>query len=151
MKAVLQRVTHAEVVVDGKQVATISQGFLVLIGMGTGDTVRDLEVLAKKIVHLRVFSDQDGKMNLSLADVGGEILAVSQFTLYADCKKGRRPSFVQAMAPVQANQMFEQWVTLVREMGVPVQTGIFGADMNVSLCNQGPVTIVLDSTELQPS
>lgn len=149
MKVVLQRVDWAEVKVEGDVVGKIGPGLLALVGLGHDDTSDDLAWIAKKVVHLRIFSDEEGKMNRSVLDIQGGILAVSQFTLYADCRKGRRPSFVQAMHPDRANPMFEAFVSLLKEYGVPVETGVFAADMDVSLCNQGPVTIVLDSDVLR--
>ncbi len=145
MKVVLQRVTWAEVKVDGDVVGRIGPGLLALVGLGEGDKQADLVWMARKVVHLRIFKDDAGKMNRSLLDCGGDLLAVSQFTLYADSRKGRRPSFVKALHPEQANPMFERFVTMLTEYGVNVETGRFGENMDVSLCNQGPVTIILES------
>jgi len=145
MRAVVQRVNEAAVEVDGQRVAAIGRGFLVLAGVQEGDTEADADYLAAKVADLRVFEDAEGKMNLSLADVNGEVLAVSQFTLLADCRKGRRPSFVAAARPEQAQQLFDRFVSQLRERGVPVQTGRFREHMHVSLVNDGPVTLLLDS------
>lgn len=145
MKVVLQRVSSAQVVVGGELVGAVEEGLLALVGLGHDDTQKDMDWMAKKMVHLRIFPDDEGKMNRSVLDIGGGILAVSQFTLLADCKKGRRPSFINAMHPDQADPMFNEFVGLLRGHGVPVQTGVFGADMDVTLCNRGPVTIILDS------
>jgi D-tyrosyl-tRNA(Tyr) deacylase len=150
MRVVLQRVREASVVVDGETVGAIEQGLLLLVGLGAEDTEEDLNILAKKTAFLRVFEDDEGKMNLSVQDIKGSILAVSQFTLLADTRRGRRPSFAKAMHPSQAEPMFEQFVDILRkEYSLPVETGVFGADMKVSLCNDGPVTIVLE-TPLEP-
>lgn len=147
MRAILQRVRHAAVTVDDEVTGAIDQGLLVFLGCGEGDTDEDMEYLVDKLVHLRIFADEDGKMNLSLLDVDGEMLVVSQFTLYADTRKGRRPSFVNAMKPGPAEQMYEAFVERVRERGVDVETGVFGAMMDVELVNDGPVTIQIDSRE----
>jgi D-tyrosyl-tRNA(Tyr) deacylase len=145
MKAVIQRVTEASVVVDGEKVGEIGIGTVVLLAVETGDSERDADWLAKKIVELRIFSDTEGKMNLSLQDIGGSILAISQFTLAGSCDKGRRPSFVSAAAPDEGKRLYEQFVKKAAETGVPVATGIFQADMKVSLVNDGPVTFILES------
>ncbi len=142
MRLVIQRVSRAAVRVDGKTIAMIGRGFLILVGIGRGDSGVDLSRLADKIASLRVFEDQNGKMNLSLRDVGGEVLAVSQFTLYADTRKGRRPSFVAAAPPEEAAPLFDSFVAALRDEGIPVQTGEFGAKMEVELVNDGPVTII---------
>lgn len=148
MKAVLQRVTSASVTVDGACVGEIGQGLLVLLGVAEGDTARDADVLASKIANLRIFSDPEGKMNLSLLSVGGELLAVSQFTLCASCAHGRRPDFFAAAKPQEAEQLYLYFRERIKAEGVRrVATGIFGADMQVSLVNDGPVTIILDSGE----
>lgn len=150
MKAVLQRVTHAQVVVDGELISKIGQGFLVLLGVDNTDTKEDADILSRKISGMRVFEDENGKMNLSLTDIGGELLVISQFTLLADCKKGRRPSFVNAGAPDMANELYEYFCERIKIDGIPtVKKGVFGADMKVSLLNDGPVTILLDSKELK--
>ena len=148
MKFVIQRVNHAEVKVDGEIVGKIGKGFLVLIGVGREDTKEDADWYLKKLLGLRIFEDENGKTNLSLADVNGELLLVSQFTLYADCKKGNRPSFVKAGKPDMAEPMYEYIIEKCREQIKNTQKGQFGADMKVELLNDGPVTIVLDSHEL---
>jgi D-tyrosyl-tRNA(Tyr) deacylase len=145
MKAVIQRVSHASVVVEGETVGQIGNGFLVLLGAGRDDTDEDVRYVASKIANMRIFSDADGKFNLGLAEVGGSILLVSQFTLYADTRKGRRPSFVDAAPPEQAEALVDRCAQLLREAGIHVETGRFGAHMEVSLLNDGPVTILLDS------
>ena len=146
MKAVVQRVSRASVDVDGKTVGSIGQGLLVLLGAERGDTEADCEKLADKIVKLRIFSDENDKINLSLGDVGGDILAVSQFTLCADVKKGNRPSFTPSAPPQTAERLYEYYMDRLRAEGVAnVQHGVFGADMQVSLVNDGPVTILLDT------
>ncbi len=145
MRAVIQRVKSGEVKVDGEIKGAVGKGFLVLLGVERGDTGEDAEYLASKTVHLRIFEDDEGKMNLSLKDVSGEMLVVSQFTLLADCRKGRRPSFVDAEEPEQAMKLYEGFVELVRREGVGVATGEFQAMMEVGLVNEGPVTILLDS------
>lgn len=146
MRAVVQRVSEASVSIDGATVGEIGEGLLVLLGAGAGDTERDLEYVASKILGLRIFPDEDGKMNHSLVDIGGAALVVSQFTLYGDTRKGRRPSFVRAMDPGEASPMVDRFVErLARE--VKVATGRFGADMDVRLCNRGPVTLLIDSTK----
>ncbi len=148
MKAVVQRVKEASVTVDGNVVGAIGQGLLVLAGIAPDDSDAVLETMAQKIVNLRIFEDEAGKMNRSLLEVGGELLVVSQFTLFADCRKGRRPSFVGAAPPQQAAELFDRFVALLRSFGPRVETGVFQAMMEVRLCNWGPVTIVLDSQEL---
>lgn len=145
MRAVVQRVSRAEVRVDGEVVGQIGDGFAVLIGVGEGDTDADAAWLANKLVGLRVFEDDDGLMNRAITDTGGAILLVSQFTLYGDCRKGRRPSFVKAMEPGEAARLCDVVATHVRDAGVEVQTGRFRATMQVELCNEGPVTLLLDS------
>lgn len=145
MRAVVQRVTNADVKIDGRVNGKIDNGLLVLLGVGNGDTEEDMKYIADKIVKLRIFSDENDKMNLSLEDVGGSMLVISQFTLYADCSHGRRPYFGNAMEPVGANEMYEKFVAYIREQGIHTETGEFGADMKVSLTNDGPVTIILES------
>lgn len=146
MKAVIQRVKRADVVVDGKTVGEIGKGFLVLLGVVEGDTEKEAEILASKTAKLRIFEDENEKMNLSLTDVDGEALVVSQFTLCADCKKGNRPSFTPSAAPDIANTLYEKYSALLLENGIKnVENGVFGADMQVSLVNDGPVTIILDT------
>lgn len=149
MKCVIQRVLNASVTVDGETVGSIKKGFLLLLGVAEGDTEAQAEKLAKKISAMRIFEDSEGKMNLSVNDVDGEILAVSQFTLCADCKKGNRPSFIGAMKPEEANRLYELFMQMLKNNGVRrVEHGIFGADMKVSLINDGPVTIILDTETL---
>ncbi|MFT5093106.1 MAG: D-aminoacyl-tRNA deacylase [Planctomycetales bacterium] len=145
MRAVVQRVASASVVVDGKIVGEIEHGFLVLLGVGTDDADADAVALAEKIAGLRVFEDDAGKMNLALNDVGGQMLVVSQFTLFGDCRKGRRPSFVEAARPEKAELLYETFVAEVRGQGIIVETGRFQTHMDVSLVNDGPVTLLLDS------
>ena len=145
MKVVLQRVAHASVTVDEKVIGKIQRGFLLLVGVTHDDAMEDMEYLVRKIVQMRIFEDEEGKLNRSIQDIGGEILSVSQFTLYADTKKGNRPSFSKAAPGDVAIEMFEQFNGLLRETGIPVETGQFGADMKVELLNDGPVTILLDS------
>jgi D-tyrosyl-tRNA(Tyr) deacylase len=145
LRAVVQRVKWARVSVGGREVARTGPGFLVLLGVGRGDDAGAARYLAEKVATLRVFEDGEGKMNLPLGDVGGEVLAVSQFTLYADCRKGRRPGFSAAAPPEQALPLFEEFAEELRRRGVPVQTGVFGEHMLVELANDGPVTVLLDS------
>jgi D-tyrosyl-tRNA(Tyr) deacylase len=145
MKAVLQRVQSASVEVEGKMVGAIKGGILVLLGVEKGDSEKDTDWMSEKIANLRIFEDEAGKMNLSLRDVGGEILAVSQFTLAGNCGKGRRPSFDSAAPPEEANELYLYFVQKTRELGVPVETGVFQANMQVSLVNDGPVTFILES------
>ena len=145
MRAVVQRVTNADVKIDGRVNGKIDNGLLVLLGVGNGDTEEDMKYIADKIIKLRIFSDENDKMNLSLEDVGGSMLVISQFTLYGDCSHGRRPYFRNAMEPVSANEMYEKFVAYIRERGIHTETGEFGADMKVSLTNDGPVTIILES------
>lgn len=146
MRLVIQRVTSAAVRVDGQTVGEIGKGLLVLLGVGRGDTDDSARLYAKKLLGLRIFEDENGKTNRSLADVGGALLIVSQFTLYADCSHGNRPGFTQAGDPAEADRLYQFFASLCREAGAPVQTGIFGADMKVSLVNDGPFTIVLDES-----
>ncbi|MBP9085004.1 MAG: D-tyrosyl-tRNA(Tyr) deacylase [Kofleriaceae bacterium] len=146
MRAVVQRVAHANVAVDGATVGRIDRGLLVLLGAGAGDNQTDLTYLVDKIVNLRIFPDADDKMNLSVLDIKGGVLVVSQFTLYGDARKGRRPAFTSALEPVAAKQLYLRSLELLRAAGVTdVGAGIFAADMQVTLCNDGPVTILLDS------
>lgn len=147
MRVVLQRVSEASVRVDGAVVGRIGRGLMLLVGIRHEDTEADLVWMADKVSGLRIFEDEDGKMNLSLADVGGAILSVSQFTLYGDCRKGRRPNFMAAARPEQALPSYDRFNALLRERGFAVETGVFGAMMDVSLVNDGPVTLVLDSPE----
>ena len=145
MRVVLQRVSHASVTVEEKVIGKIQRGFLLLVGVTHDDAMEDMEYLVRKIVQMRIFEDEEGKLNRSIQDIGGEILSVSQFTLYADTKKGNRPSFSKAAPGDVALKMFEQFNGLLRDTGIPVETGQFGADMKVELLNDGPVTILLDS------
>ena len=145
MRAVIQRVKRAQVSVDGKVVGAIGQGYLVLVGVARGDTEQDADYIAAKTGGLRVFEDGAGKMNLALADVKGSVLVVSQFTLYGDCRGGRRPSFIEAAPPDEGKRLYEVYVRKLRALGAPVQTGEFQAMMDVELVNDGPVTILLDS------
>jgi D-tyrosyl-tRNA(Tyr) deacylase len=146
MKLVIQRVGKASVSVDGKRVSEIGQGLLVLVGVSRGDTPCDARHLAGKTSRLRIFKDAGGKMNLSVKDVGGGILAVSQFTLYGDCTKGNRPSFIAAARPEQGEALFNEYVQALEKLGFPPNTGVFGADMQVDLLNDGPVTLILESS-----
>ncbi|MEE0831694.1 MAG: D-aminoacyl-tRNA deacylase [Longicatena sp.] len=148
MRVVLQRVKEASVTIDGNVHGQIQQGYMALVGICEEDNQEIVAKLAKKTAELRVFSDADDKMNLGIQDVNGAILSISQFTLYADCKKGRRPSFVKAAKPDIANPLYEYFNDCIRGYGIHVETGIFGADMKVSLINDGPVTIILDSNEM---
>ncbi len=145
MRAVVQRVSEASVTVDGERIGEIGAGLLVLVGVAEGDTETDVAYVAEKVVNLRVFEDEAGKMNRSLLDVGGELLAVSQFTLLGDARKGRRPSFIDAAPPDVGNRLYEAFCAAVRDAGVRVATGKFQAMMDVALVNQGPVTILIDS------
>ncbi len=148
MRFVIQRVTHAKVDINNETVGNINKGLLVLIGIGSEDTKKIADKMVKKLIGMRIFEDENGKTNLSLDDVLGELLLVSQFTLYADCKKGNRPSFIKAGAPDMANDMYEYIIERCKENVSVVERGQFGADMKVSLLNDGPFTIILDSTEL---
>ncbi|MGI6678630.1 MAG: D-aminoacyl-tRNA deacylase [Dehalobacterium sp.] len=145
MRAVLQRVRKAEVSVAGETIGAIGQGLCVFLGVGKEDTQKDGEYLADKIINLRIFPDKEDKMNLSLIDIQGEILVVSQFTLYGDCRKGRRPGFSDAAKPDRGKELYESFVLYLKEKGILVATGIFQAEMLVSIENDGPVTILLDS------
>jgi len=145
MRAVLQRVLKAHVVVEQSEIGTIGAGWLVLLGVGTGDSLRDVNYLADKILNLRAFEDTNGKMNHSVLDNGGDILVVSQFTLYADCRKGRRPSFIGAAPPQLAEPLYDKFVEQLGQSGLKVATGRFQANMMVTLVNDGPVTIIIDS------
>ena len=145
MRAVVQRVLHADVTVDKTITGEIEQGLMVLLGVGEGDTEKDAEYMAEKVCGLRIFEDENEKMNLSVQDVGGDILAVSQFTLYGDVRKGKRPSFSTAAAPQEANRLYRYFIRCCQEKGVHVEEGIFQADMLVKIHNDGPVTILLDS------
>ena len=144
MRAVIQRVAHASVTVDGVCVSKIGDGLLILLGIGPEDSIENARAMTKKIAALRIFQDEADKMNLSVRDIGGSAIVVSQFTLYADCRKGNRPSFVNAAPPDLASPLVDEFVELLKEQGVPTQTGVFGAHMDVELLNSGPVTIILD-------
>lgn len=145
MKFVIQRVTRASVTVDGTCIGSIGRGFLVLIGIGAEDTKETADRYVKKMLGLRIFEDEQGKTNLSLKDVNGGLLLISQFTLYADCRKGNRPSFIHAGAPALAEELYEYIIDCCKKEGYPVRTGEFGADMKVELVNDGPFTVVLDN------
>jgi D-tyrosyl-tRNA(Tyr) deacylase len=145
MRAVLQRVSRAKVTVGSEITGAIEQGWLVLLGIAVADSLADVSWLAEKVAHLRAFADAEGKMNLSVQDVNGSVLVVSQFTLYGDCQKGRRPGFAHAAPPTLAEPLYEQFVLALRALGVPVQTGRFGASMAVELVNDGPVTFVIET------
>ena len=147
MRALLQRVSRASVTVDEQIVGQVGQGLLVLLGVGQGDSEVQVKALADKIVHLRIFGDDEGKMNRSLLDIGGEVLVVSQFTLYADTRKGRRPSFIDAASPTLAEPLVEHFKAALAGYGITVASGIFGAYMSIELRNEGPVTIWMDSTD----
>ena len=151
MRAVLTRVNSASVSVDGEIVGKIGKGFLILLGVGPEDTEKDCRYLAEKALGLRIFEDENEKMNLSLADVGGQVLVVSQFTLYGNCRKGRRPSFVEAAPPELGNALDEKFLQICGELGYPPQHGIFGASMQVASVNDGPVTLILDTQQLMDS
>lgn len=145
MKVVLQRAKNASVSVSGNIVGNIEKGFVLLVGITHEDTERDAEYLAEKVSGLRVFEDENEKMNLSLQDIGGEILSISQFTLYGDTRKGRRPNFMDAARPEEANKLYEYFNTKLREKGIHVETGMFGAMMDVTFTNDGPVTLIIES------
>ena len=145
MRAVVQRVKSGEVLVEGRSTGKIGKGLLVFVGMARGDGEKQISYMASKLPDLRIFEDDAGKFNLSLREIGGEMLIVSQFTLYGDCRKGRRPSFIEAEEPVAARNLYKRLIDRLRESGVPVQTGEFQAKMEVHLVNDGPVTILLDS------
>lgn len=145
MRAVIQRVSHAAVRVDGKTLGKIGPGMVIFIAIKKNDTLSDAQILAEKLLHLRIFSDEEKKMNLSLMDVSGEILCISQFTLYGDCRKGRRPSYIRAARPDEARERFEEFLNFLQSSGVRVETGRFQAMMDVELVNDGPVTLLIDS------
>lgn len=147
MRAVVQRVTYSNVEVDGVIVGEINRGFNVLLGISKEDTEEDMKYIKDKIINLRVFSDENDKMNLSLLDVKGELLLISQFTLYGDVRKGRRPNFMNALGGDEAKAFYEKFIEMMKETGLKVETGIFGADMKVDIKNDGPVTILLDSSK----
>ena len=148
MRAVIQRVKSASVTVEGEVVSEIRKGLLVFLGVAQEDTPADVDYMASKIVNLRIFEDDEGRMNLSILDVGGEALVVSQFTLYGDCRKGRRPSFIHAARPEKADPLYQAFMDEISRLGVPVKAGIFQAMMDVELINDGPVTMLLDSNKL---
>lgn len=149
MRAIIQRVKSAKLSVEGKLISEIGVGFLIFLGIKDGDSYDDLVKLGKKILGLRIFEDKNEKMNLALSDVGGEILLVSQFTLYADCRHGNRPSFILAEKPARANELYLKMIDFLMGEGQIVKTGLFGADMQIDAHNDGPVTIILDSNELK--
>ena len=148
MRAVLTRVNSASVSIDGQEAGRIGKGFLILLGVGPEDTEKECRYLAEKALGLRIFEDENGKMNLSLGDVGGQVLVVSQFTLYGNCRKGRRPSFTEAAGPELGNALYERFLSICEELGYPPQHGSFGADMQVESVNDGPVTLILDTDQL---
>jgi D-tyrosyl-tRNA(Tyr) deacylase len=148
MRVLVQEVSEASVTIDGKVVGAISRGFLLFVGFTSGDDEKTIQKMADKVLKLRVFPDENGKTNKSLSDVGGGVLSVSQFTLYANVKEGNRPSFIEAMRPEEAKPLFALWNNLLREKMPSLQTGVFGADMKVRLLNDGPFTLWLDSKEL---
>ena len=148
MRAVLTKVLSASVTIDGEVVGKIGKGFLILLGVGPNDTEKECRCLAEKALGLRVFEDEKGKMNLGLEAVQGEVLVVSQFTLYGNCRKGRRPSFTDAAPPELGNAMYEKFLSICEELGYPPQHGRFGADMKVASVNDGPVTLILDTDQL---
>lgn len=148
MRAILTRVSSASVTIDGEVVGRIGRGFLILLGVGPEDTEAECRVLAEKCLGLRIFKDENDKMNLGLESVGGEVLVVSQFTLYGNCRKGRRPSFTDAADPVLGNALYEKFLSCCEELGYPPQHGRFGADMQVASVNDGPVTLILDTDQL---
>lgn len=147
MKVVVQRSKQAKVTVEGKVTGQIDSGLVILVGITHEDKQEDVLLLAEKVAHLRIFEDDEGKMNRSLLDVGGSVLSVSQFTLYGDCRKGRRPSFIEAARPEHAEPLYEGFNESLRRLGIHVQTGVFGAMMEVSLVNDGPVTLIIESTK----
>ena len=149
MRAVLTRVQYASVAIDGETVGKIGRGFLILLGVGPEDTEAECRLLAEKALGLRIFEDENGKMNLGLEQVGGQVLVVSQFTLYGNCRKGRRPSFADAAGPELGNALYEKFLAICEELGYPPQHGRFGADMKVESLNDGPVTLILDTDQLQ--
>lgn len=148
MRLIIQRVKRASVTVSDQTVGSCGRGYLVLVGIGQGDTLADVLYCADKTAGLRIFEDENGKMNLSIVDIEGEVLAISQFTLYGDVRKGKRPSFTDSASPETARELYELYVDKLRETGISTQMGVFGADMQVELLNDGPVTIMIDSTKL---
>lgn len=149
MRAIIQRVKHASVTIDDNITGKINDGFLVLLGITSTDTEKEVQWLAKKIVDLRVFNDSDDKMNLGLKEINGELLIISQFTLYGNCIKGRRPSFTEAAKPEMASILYENFIDACKKQEVHVETGVFGADMKVDLLNDGPVTLIIDTNDLK--
>lgn len=149
MRAIIQRVKHASVTIDDNITGKINDGFLVLLGITSTDTEKEVQWLAKKIVDLRVFNDSDDKMNLGLKEINGELLIISQFTLYGNCIKGRRPSFTEAAKPEMANTLYKNFIDACKKQEVHVETGVFGADMKVDLLNDGPVTLIIDTNDLK--
>ena len=149
MRAVLTRVTSASVTIDGQVVGSIGKGFLILLGVGPNDTEKECRYRAEKALGLRIFEYENGKMNLGLDAIGGEVLVVSQFTLYGNCRKGRRPSFTEAAGPDLGNALYEKFLSICEELGYPPQQGRFGADMKVASVNDGPVTLILDTDQLK--
>ena len=147
MRAVIQRVSQSSVSIENEVVGKIGYGMTILLGVSQTDTPKDIQWLADKIAFLRIFEDANGKMNLSLKEIGGDALIVSQFTLLADCRKGRRPSFIQAARPEKANQFYSKFITCIKNHGINVQTGRFGAMMKVEIINEGPVTLIIDSSQ----
>ena len=148
MRVIVQRVNRAQVSVEGQVIGAIQRGLLVFVGIRKEDTEKDLQWLADKIIHLRIFEDTEGKMNKSLADIEGEMLIISQFTLYGDCRKGRRPGFSNAAPPLHAEPLYQQFIAEIKTKGIQVATGTFQADMQVELVNDGPVTLLLDSEKI---
>lgn len=148
MRIIVQKVAHSNVVIDNKTNGEIKKGFMVLVGFTHDDTIAIIDKMVDKMINLRIFEDENGKLNLSLKDVNGSILSISQFTLYADCKKGRRPSFIDAAKPEIAIPLYDYFNQKIKESDIHVETGIFGADMKVTLLNDGPVTIILDSKDI---
>ena len=148
MRAILTRVISASVTIEGQTVGQIGKGFLILLGVGPNDTEKECRYLAEKALGLRIFEDENGKMNLGLDSVGGQVLVVSQFTLYGNCRKGRRPSFTEAAGPALGNELYEKFLSICTELGFPPQHGQFGADMKVASVNDGPVTLILDTDQL---
>ena len=148
MRAILTRVKSASVVIDGETVGAIGKGFLILLGVGPNDTEKECRYLAEKALGLRIFEDENGKMNLGLDSIEGEVLVVSQFTLYGNCRRGRRPSFSEAAPPALGEELYEKFLSICEELGYPPQHGRFGADMKVESINDGPVTLILDTDQL---
>lgn len=148
MRAVVQRVLSGSVTVDNETVGSIGKGFVVLLGVSEKDTAEDVSYMADKVANLRIFEDSEGKMNLSLLDINGELLIVSQFTLYGDCRKGRRPNFMNAAKPEKAEALYNEFVKKCRDMGIKTETGTFQSDMKVNILNDGPVTVIVDSEKI---